>query len=701
MFNITLQKRIFFFTMLLIVFSQLLLWLGIRPKYAELLLDERSKLVSQEQEYVISKADRSIQQWVYNTNVIARQIMERPEESGQIIERGIELTPRLSKIVIKDQQTDNTVEATRAASNDVTLSFTQDNWLDVQSDSILKAYFLNHNEQGLLLTFKKKIQIKDNIFELFTVYNASGITKDLLQFPINASHFVTVIDAAGRSIIGTIDSVLASSIQQVDGFSRVSQEKSISYNGNQWFVSSSPFQTLPLQFYVGISENAIFQPLSNLLIYSLYVSGFILLLMMGFTWYTSRKINEPISQLINDIEYMADLDFEHQIRKVTLPEFTIMQKTLEDIRLTLLRYQRINVEKIILEEWKNKFLMTYTDAMIALAGEDGSITFANKHLKEFARKDLNLKTENLSKGQLIEHNNVQVEKSYKVEENPSKFNIEVVNAKLKVHREGKSPLFFDLQSVTILNDKKESIGSLLLFLDLTKERMMDRKRNEMINIIVHQLLNPLTGIIGLAKLLKDTRNLPEEEKVEFLQDIISSGERINHLIDRFLSIKKLEAEDKPIVWEKVNLNEAVDSLLAEFKGQVISRDIDFEISVTNGPDVYVDGQRDLILDAVQNLITNALKYGPDDRTIEIELFNNSSQAGLSVTDHGYGIKPEEKNKIFNKFYRIKSTKDRPGTGLGLPYVKEIMNRHEGDVTISSSEEIGSCFTLIFKKHTKQ
>jgi signal transduction histidine kinase len=127
--------------------------------------------------------------------------------------------------------------------------------------------------------------------------------------------------------------------------------------------------------------------------------------------------------------------------------------------------------------------------------------------------------------------------------------------------------------------------------------------------------------------------------------------------------------------------------------------VDAEI-VREGRGFKVKADRDLVFDAVQNLLSNAIKYGEPGRTIELKVSNRPDSVKLSVTDFGYGISLEEQKKIFNKFYRVKSNKKAArenGTGLGLAYVREIINVHNGEIELESNEAIGSRFTLIFPK----
>lgn len=99
-------------------------------------------------------------------------------------------------------------------------------------------------------------------------------------------------------------------------------------------------------------------------------------------------------------------------------------------------------------------------------------------------------------------------------------------------------------------------------------------------------------------------------------------------------------------------------------------------------------------------MSNAIKYGEKDRTIEIELKETEDSQEISVTDFGYGISLEDQKKVFDKFFRVRSNikaAREKGTGLGLAYVKEIVNRHDGDVLLESNDKIGSRFTIVLPK----
>jgi signal transduction histidine kinase len=101
----------------------------------------------------------------------------------------------------------------------------------------------------------------------------------------------------------------------------------------------------------------------------------------------------------------------------------------------------------------------------------------------------------------------------------------------------------------------------------------------------------------------------------------------------------------------------------------------------------------MLEDVARNLISNAIKYGNPNRTIEVDLGMRGADVVFSVTDHGFGIPEEHRDKMFQKFYRIKAYNRQKGNGLGLAYVKEVVQKHKGTITFESNPEIGTTFIV--------
>jgi two-component system sensor histidine kinase ResE len=437
--------------------------------------------------------------------------------------------------------------------------------------------------------------------------------------------------------------------------------------------------------------------------FSFYTAIIVLLLMFGFSWYVSLRVNKPIKLLLEDVEYLGNLDFDHRIKQVSLPEFQPMHDTLENIRATLSRYQKLNVEKIILEEWKNKYMVTYSEDLIGIIDEDGTFNFLNNQFIAFL-EDLELNPKNTSLDKILKHTNIKVSESNQSVHYPDPFTIKVNQSSLTHTTKEGTEYFYDFQYLSILDENNNEIGAYVIIHDKTEDRLLDIKRNDMINVIVHELKNPITGVVGLSRLIIESDNIDPEESKALMQEVLNSGERMNELVNRFLEVQKLEAGNTSLNVTDVELREVVDDVATLSKPLLSSKKLNLSIS-ESGKKLKIEADKDLVFDAVQNLLSNAVKYGDPERTIEIDLKSSKSTISIAVTDYGYGISIEDQGKVFEKFFRVKSNMKsarEKGTGLGLAYVKQIMQRHNGDISLESSPNIGSRFILTFpKKYTPE
>lgn len=175
---------------------------------------------------------------------------------------------------------------------------------------------------------------------------------------------------------------------------------------------------------------------------------------------------------------------------------------------------------------------------------------------------------------------------------------------------------------------------------------------------------------------------------------------MNALVNRFLEVQKIEAGQNKIETERVNIAEVVEEIKAINHTHLQEKNLGLTIT-TKGEQFEVEANWELLFDAVQNILSNAIKYGDPGRTIEIDLHETDTHVHISVTDFGYGISMEDQKKIYDKFFRVRSNAKsarQKGTGLGLAYVKEIIHLHKGDINLESNPEIGCRFVLSFPKN---
>jgi signal transduction histidine kinase len=393
---------------------------------------------------------------------------------------------------------------------------------------------------------------------------------------------------------------------------------------------------------------------------------------------------------VESVKPMQSLDFSKPIPPSSLPELRTLSLTIDSMRQTLDRYQRLNVEKIIFEEWKNKLLMTYSEDLIGIAGGDDRFTFQNKRFAELC-KELGFQSAP-TRDEFFRHHSVKILKRSKSTESIATFETERYQSELEITF-GETIQAYRTQTIALFTSDKVLMGSFIILHDLTQERELEKIKAETMNIIVHELRSPLNSVIGFSDLLLQPMEFDEAQRKEFITLIHEGGNRLLRLVNRFLDVMRLESGRQEIVRQPVDLPNIVRYLMNSLQAQAQKKSINFSLKCSEPfPTIYAS--EDLMTEAIQNLMTNAIKYGGKNRTIEMELHADADTVRFSITDYGYGIPPEAQSKLFTKFYRVPNQKSKEiGTGLGLAYVKEIVTRHGGTISLDSNPQIGCCFTI--------
>ncbi len=219
---------------------------------------------------------------------------------------------------------------------------------------------------------------------------------------------------------------------------------------------------------------------------------------------------------------------------------------------------------------------------------------------------------------------------------------------------------------------------------------LEQLKTDMIRIAAHDLRNPLSAILGFASLLGDTELPPRQ--LEYARVIEKSAHRMHKIITDILSLQRIEAMQTSAVQSIANLREIIDKSyhdhqeFAQIKGQV------YQLHLPEGS-VIVAGDAPQLKEAVDNLVSNAIKYTRDGGEVNVHLIQGAGIARVEVEDQGYGIPEEMQENLFQPFYRARTeeTRDIDGTGLGLHLVKNIIERHNGDMIFKSVYGKGSTF----------
>lgn len=218
-------------------------------------------------------------------------------------------------------------------------------------------------------------------------------------------------------------------------------------------------------------------------------------------------------------------------------------------------------------------------------------------------------------------------------------------------------------------------------------------RNEFLSAVSHELRTPLTYIRGYSDVLsKDIVKNPEEQK-EYLAIINKEAKRVAFLVDDLFDMSKIQVGKFQLAKEITNVNTIIERVIitlrpaAEKKGIVLKQNLAADLPVIN-----IDGKR--IEQVVYNLVENAIKY-TEAGEVNIHSFLKNKFAVIEVMDTGMGIPEEEIPKIWDRFYRIEKSRARKtgGTGLGLYIAKQIVDSHDGEIRVKSTENQGSTFSI--------
>ena len=244
-------------------------------------------------------------------------------------------------------------------------------------------------------------------------------------------------------------------------------------------------------------------------------------------------------------------------------------------------------------------------------------------------------------------------------------------------------------------EANEPIGIAVYVRDLTRAKEFEKLKSDMISLMSHELRTPLTSINGFAELLTADDTIPAQAR-EFVTIIANESQRMSRMINTFLAVTQLERKDKQEVLKiPLRLDEVVRDTIASLQPVAKKKRIRLiEQPASRIPPVAAD--KSLITQAVKNLVNNAIKYSPERTTVTVSTALEAETVRVCVEDRGYGIPAEARERVWDKFYRVVregQEKDEESTGLGLSFVREVVEQHGGRVDLDSEEGRGSKFSF--------
>ncbi len=447
-------------------------------------------------------------------------------------------------------------------------------------------------------------------------------------------------------------------------------------SGNQYFEYIIPVDR-DIVFYFTYDKEAweqIIQTFNNLIFTSAVIAVF-LSLVLGYLM--SKTITSPIVSVMHKAEKIAEGEFDEQLAVKSEDEIGNLTKTFN----YMARKLKNTLSEISSEKNKVLTILNYMADGVMAYDLKGVVIHSNpaarKYLgdeiperpfQEFAEAiDLDIKLENII---------------YLEESTVKEFDTVINDLYVKVY----------FAVFTDTNKKPE--GFIVVLHDVTEEQKLDNMRREFVANVSHELRTPITSIKSYTETLLDGAVEDSDTTDRFLNVINTEADRMTRLVKDLLQLSRLDNQQVSWNIQEVSLKNIVKDIVDRMQLEAERKHQKLE-SFVIGEIPNIKGDKDRLEQVFVNLISNALKYTPENGLITVYIGRIYNDIYVKVTDTGIGIPAESLSRVFERFYRVDKARSRDmgGTGLGLSIAKEIIQAHGGTISISSEEKKGTEVTV--------
>ncbi|MFP7486346.1 sensor histidine kinase [Priestia filamentosa] len=221
---------------------------------------------------------------------------------------------------------------------------------------------------------------------------------------------------------------------------------------------------------------------------------------------------------------------------------------------------------------------------------------------------------------------------------------------------------------------------------------------KMLSNISHDLKTPLTVILGYIEIINNDKNLPPEKITSLLKTVNLKTLEVLELINRFFELVKLESGDKILSSSRVNICEVSRKIILDYYEILINKEFEVSIDIPEEP-VFVSGDEDAIERVLNNLISNAIRYGSDGKMIGLKIRTDENNVYVEVSDKGKGINESHKDRVFERMYTLEDSRNTnyQGSGLGLTITKRLVEQMGGSISLDSVPFQKTAFTVRLKR----
>lgn len=234
--------------------------------------------------------------------------------------------------------------------------------------------------------------------------------------------------------------------------------------------------------------------------------------------------------------------------------------------------------------------------------------------------------------------------------------------------------------------------------DFAQMKKTEQMRTDFVANVSHELKSPLTSIKGFADLMASGLITKKDQKEDYLKRIVKESDRLLNIIDDILYLSEVESTKVPsLEMQLVSIDKVAKDVIKSLEGLGAQKRI---LLYTKGQGDILAVEKD-IWEIIYNLVDNGIRYGKERGFVKVQIEPLNEKVILTVKDNGIGIDQEHLGRIFERFYRVDTSRSRKngGTGLGLSIVRNIAAKYDADVTIKSIKDIGTTIKIEFKPFT--
>lgn len=559
--------------------------------------------------------------------------------------------------------------------------------MSLYSSVFLKSFFIEKSRKDLVI---RGALLKNQISEHLNPVDSIRINEICIQAGRASGTRVTIILPDGN-VLGDSDEIpsnMDNHKNRPEILAALEGDTGFSSRQSETLRIGMMYAALPLIFdhqikavlRVSLPSTGIDEMISAVQLRLILVCSVVAVFASLISYLIARRLSRPIEELKQGADIFAEGRFDYRLHSPSIRELSILSDAMNRMAYQL-------TERILTEEsQKNEYGAVLSSMSEGVLGIDLDETIIN--INQAAKRLLNTgETDVLSRSvqEAVRHRTfIEFVKE-----------AALTDEALEGDFSSDANTIINIRSSALKNSDNLRIGTLIVLNNVTHVRMLENIRKDFVANVSHEIKTPLTAIKGFIETIIQIEDESPEDARRFLQIVTRHVDRLDAILDDLLSLAKIEqvALKKEASAEKISLKHVFETVSQIVQAKADSKNITLECHTPE--DLFIEADEHLLEQAIVNLADNAVKYSPENTTVNLAAGITGEELTVSIRDQGQGIPEKHLPRIFERFYRVDKARSRKvgGTGLGLAIVKHIAHAHGGRVSVGSTAGKGSIFNI--------